>query len=102
MRNVVMLVAVGVVLAACSDGPTGPSPTTVTSVIVSAPSPSLQVGATMTATAKLLNSKGDEVSSKTPKWSTSSPNVATVDQNRPFRRIVQTHQQADDRRLAGP
>jgi hypothetical protein len=76
-----MLVAVGVVLAACSDGPTGPSPTTVTSVIVSAPSPSLQVGATMTATAKLLNSKGDEVSSKTPKWSTSSPNVATVDQN---------------------
>jgi hypothetical protein len=41
----------------------------------------MQVGATMTATARLLNSKGDSVPSKTPKWSTSNASVATVDQN---------------------
>jgi Big-like domain-containing protein len=81
MKNVGILMAVGFALAACSDGPTAPSPTTVTAIIVTAPSPSLQVGATMTAVAKLLNSKGDDVTTKTPKWSTSSAAVATVDQN---------------------
>ena len=81
MKNVATLLAVGFALAACSDGPTGPSLTTVTSIVVTAPSPSLQVGTTMTAVAKLLNSKGDDVTTKVPKWSTSSPTVATVDQN---------------------
>jgi hypothetical protein len=66
---------------ACGDGPTEPSPTTVTSIIVTAPSPSLQVNETMTATARLINSKGDDVTSKTPTWSTSAATVATVDQN---------------------
>ena len=41
----------------------------------------MQVGATMTATARLINSTGDSVPSKTPKWSTSNASVATVDQN---------------------
>jgi len=81
MKNVVILLAVGALLVGCSDGPTEPSPTTVTSIIVSAPSPSLQVGATMTATARLINSKGDEVTAKKPVWSTSDVAVATVDQN---------------------
>jgi uncharacterized protein YjdB len=40
----------------------------------------MQVGATMTATARLINSTGDSVPSKTPKWSTSNASV-TVDQN---------------------
>jgi hypothetical protein len=81
MKKVVSLFAVCSVLAGCHDGPTEPSTTTVTSVIVSAPSPTLQVGATMTATARLTNSKGDVVTTKTPRWSTSAATVATVDQN---------------------
>ena len=82
MKRVFTFAMVSVALAACSsDGPTGPSPTTVTSIVVAAPSPTMQVGTTMTATARLLNSQGDTVKGKTPKWSTSSASVATVDQN---------------------
>jgi len=82
MKRVFAFAVVSVALAACSsDGPTGPSPTTVTSIVVAAPSPTMQVGTTMTATARLLNSQGDTVKGKTPKWSTSSASVATVDQN---------------------
>ena len=82
MKRVLALAVVCVALAACSsDGPTGPSPTTVTAIVVAAPSQTMQVGATMTATARLLNSKGDTVSGKTPKWGTSAASVATVDQN---------------------
>ncbi|HUQ80223.1 MAG TPA: Ig-like domain-containing protein [Gemmatimonadaceae bacterium] len=80
MKRVLSALAACVWISACSDGPTAPSPTTVTSVVVSAPSPSLQVGATMTATARLINSKGDDVTSKTPSWSTSAATIATVDQ----------------------
>ena len=80
MKRVVSLLAVCTGLVACSDGPTEPSPTTVTSIIVTAPSPSLQVGERVTATARLINSKGDEVTTKTPSWSTSSATIATVDQ----------------------
>jgi hypothetical protein len=80
MKKVVSLLILCVSIAACSDGPTEPSPTTVTSIIVTAPSPSLRVGESMTATARLINSKGDSVSSKTPSWSTSSATIATVDQ----------------------
>ena len=82
MKRVLALAVVSVALAACSsDGPTGPSPTTVTAIVVAAPSPTMQVGTTMTAKARLLNSQGDSVMGKTPKWSTSSAAVATVDQN---------------------
>jgi hypothetical protein len=81
MKKVALLVAVGCGLVACSDGPTEPSATTVTSIVVTAPSPSLQVGATMTATARLTNSKGDSVPTKTPKWSSSDAAIATVDQS---------------------
>jgi len=79
-RLAASLLTVSAFVSACSDGPTAPSPTTVTSIVVGAPSPSMQVGTTMTATAKLINSKGDDVTSKTPTWSSSSPSVATVDQ----------------------
>ena len=65
---------------ACGKDPAGPDPTTVTKIIISAPSPSLQVGATMQATARLLNSVGDEVTAKTASWSSSNTSVATVDQ----------------------
>jgi hypothetical protein len=82
MKRVFSLAAVSVALAACgSDGPTGPSPTTVTAIVVAAPAPTMQVGTTMTAKARLLNSQGDSVMGKAPKWSTSSAAVATVDQN---------------------
>jgi len=82
MKRVLLLAAVSVTLAACgSDGPTGPSPTTVTAIVVTAPSPTMQVSTTMTATAHLLNSKGDSITGKTPQWSTSSGTIATVDQN---------------------
>ncbi len=74
------IVTMCALVGACSDGPSAPSATTVTNIVVSAPAPSLQVGATMTATARLINSKGDDVASKTPTWSTSSAAVATVDQ----------------------
>jgi hypothetical protein len=80
MKKVVSALAAFVWFTACNDGPTEPSPTTVTSVVVLAPAPSLQVGATMTATARLLNSKGDEVTTKTPTWSTSAATIASVDQ----------------------
>jgi hypothetical protein len=53
----------------------------VQNVIVNAPALSLEVGATMTATARLVNYKGDDITTKTAKWSTSAPTVATVDQN---------------------
>jgi len=82
MKRVFSLAAVSVALAACgSDGPTGPSPTTVTAIVVAAPAPTMQVGTTMAAKARLLNSQGDSVMGKAPKWSTSSAAVATVDQN---------------------
>ena len=81
MKKVVSMALLCFSAGACGDGPTEPSPTTVTAIIVSAPSPTLQVGETITATARLVNSKGDDVTSKTPAWSTSSPAVATVDQN---------------------
>ena len=77
-----LLAAMSVTIAACgSDSATGPSPTTVTAVVVSAPALTMQVSATMTATARLLNSKGDSVVGKTPQWSTSNAGIATVDQN---------------------
>ena len=79
-RLAASLLAISTFVSACSDGPTEPSPTTVTSIVIGAPSPSMQVGTTMTATARLINSKGDEVTSKTPTWASSSPAVATVDQ----------------------
>ena len=81
MKRVWTFAAMCVALAACTNDPTGPSPTTVTAIVVSAPSTTMQVGATMTATARLINSTGDSVPSKTPKWSTSNASVATVDQN---------------------
>jgi hypothetical protein len=81
MKRLIALMAVSAALAACSDGPTEPSPTTVAAIVINAPSTTMQVGSTMTATARLLNSKGDTVPSKTPKWATSNASVATVDQN---------------------
>ena len=80
MKRVWTFAAVCVALAACKDS-TGPSPNEVTAIVINAPSTTMQVGATMTATARLLNSKGDTVPSKTPKWSTSNASVATVDPN---------------------
>ena len=81
MKKVVATLGLFALLTACDDGPTDPSPTTVTSIVVTAQSPSLQVGGTMTATARLMNSKGDEVTGKTATWSSSATNIATVDQN---------------------
>ena len=81
MKRVFALAAACAALAACSDGPTEPSPNTVTAIVINAPSTAMQVGSTMTATARLLNSKGDSVPSKTAKWSTSNASIATVDQN---------------------
>ena len=80
MRRVVSFLVVCAGLVACSDSPTEPSPTTVTSIVVTAPSPSLQVGEKVSATARLINSKGEDVTTKTASWSTSSAAVATVDQ----------------------
>ena len=80
MRRVVSFVVVCAGVVACSDSPTEPSPTTVTSIVVTAPSPSLQVGEKVSATARLINSKGEDVTTKTASWSTSSAAVATVDQ----------------------
>jgi hypothetical protein len=82
MRTVVSLVSVSVCvgLAACgSDVPTDPSPNTVTSIVVFA-QPTLRVGEKVTATAQLINSRGDTVAARTPSWSSSSATVATVDQ----------------------
>ena len=80
MRTVVSLLALCAGLAACgSDSPTEPSPSTVTSIVVTSPS-TLQVGESVTATARLINSKGDDVTTKTPSWSSSSATIATVDQ----------------------
>jgi hypothetical protein len=81
MKKVVVALGLFALLTGCGDGPTEPSPTTVTSIVVTAQSPSLQVGATMTASARLMNSKGDEVAGKTATWSSSATNIATVDQN---------------------
>ena len=81
MKRIVSVAAVAasiVAVAACGNDPSAPSPTDVTSIVVTAPSPSLQVGATMQATARLINSTGDEVTSKTASWSSSNATVATV------------------------
>lgn len=69
-----------VAITACGKDPVDPDPTDVTAIIVTAPSPSLQVGETMQATARMLNSDGDEVTTKNAAWSTSNASVATVDQ----------------------
>ena len=68
-------------VSACGKDPVPPDPTEVRTVDVNAPFPSLRVGATMQATAQLLNSVGDEVTAKTASWSSSNTSVATVDQN---------------------
>jgi hypothetical protein len=68
-------------VAACGKDPAAPGPNDVTAVIVTAPSPSLQVGETMVATARLLNSTGDEVTTKSAAWSSSNTSVATVGQD---------------------
>jgi hypothetical protein len=81
MKRIAPLLAISTLLAGCGSDPVSNDPNTVTSIIVTAPSPSLQVGATMQATARLVNSSGGEVTSKTAIWSTSSATVATVDQN---------------------
>jgi hypothetical protein len=81
MKRVVSIAVLCSFAIACGDGPNEPSPTTVVSIIVTAPSPSLQVNETMTATARLINSVGDEVTSKTATWSTSNAAVATVSQS---------------------
>ena len=70
-----------VAITACGKDPVDPDPTDVTAIIVTAPSPSLQVGETMQVTARLLNSDGDEVTAKSAAWSTSNTSVATVDQS---------------------
>ena len=67
-------------LAACGNDPTPPSVNDVTSIVVTAPSPSLRVGETIQATARLINFQGDEVTTKTASWSTSNASVATVSQ----------------------
>ena len=80
MKRIVRLAAVAasVGLAACGNDPSAPSPTAVASIVVTAPSPSMQVGETMQATARLINSTGDEVTTKTASWSSSNIAVATV------------------------
>ena len=79
-KGVSLAVACSVALA-CGDGPSEPSPTTVTAIVVTAPSSTLRVSENMTAKARLLNSKGEDVTSKTATWSTSSATIATVDQS---------------------
>jgi len=83
MKRIAVLAAVAAsaVLSACGSDPTEPSPTDVTSIAVTAPSLSLQVGETMQATARLFNSVGDEVTTKTAAWSSSNTAVATVSQS---------------------
>jgi hypothetical protein len=82
MKRFVAAVSVSVLafVAACGKDPAAPDPTKVTAVIVTAPSPSLQVGGTMQATARLINSVGDEVTTKTASWASSNTSIATVDQ----------------------
>ena len=58
MKRVALAVGLVALVTACKDGPTEPSPTTVTSIVVSAPAPSLEVGATMTATNESACAKG--------------------------------------------
>src|SRR5512134_750850 len=83
MKRIAVLVAItaSTLLGACGKDPVEPSATDVTAIVVTAPSPSMQVGATMQATARLVNFAGDEVTTKTARWSTSNASVATVDQN---------------------
>ena len=78
MKRVAVALGLFALLTACGDGPTEPSPTTVTAIVVNAQT-SLQVGATMTATARLLNSRGDSLTGKTIAWSSSATSIVTVD-----------------------
>jgi hypothetical protein len=81
MKKVAVTLGLFALLTACGDGPTEPSLTAVTSIVIVAESPSLPVGGTMTLTARLLNSRGDSLTGKTVAWSSSATNIATVDQN---------------------
>jgi hypothetical protein len=80
-RNAVVVAAtLWATIVACGKDPVEPGPTDVVAIIVTAPSPSLQVGESMQATARLLNPDGDEVTAKSASWSSSNASVATVSQ----------------------
>src|SRR5688572_29929872 len=79
-----LLVGGALTFSACSKGEGAldpPNPTTVTSIAVSAPSTTTEVGSTLQASATPLNSSGNAVSGKTLQWSTTDPTVASVSQN---------------------
>lgn len=68
--------------AAGDGGLTGPAaPTPVLTVVkVSLPSDTIEVGATVTATAIGLDQNGRAITTAIPAWSTTSPGIASVDQ----------------------
>ena len=77
-----LVVLVGCGGAAGDSGLTGPaaSAPALTIVKVSLPSDTIEVGATVTATAIGLDQNGRAIGTVTPSWSTTSPGIATVDQ----------------------
>ena len=68
--------------AGSDSGPTGPATQTpvLTVVSVSLPSDTIEVGASVTATAIGLDQNGRAIDTQTPTWSTTSSAIATVDQ----------------------
>lgn len=77
-RTAATLAVAAAVAAACGgDGGTGVN-TRVTEVAVSAPSPTLEVGATLQLSAQARNASGNVFSDKSFTWASSSSDVAAV------------------------
>lgn len=68
--------------AAGSGAPTGPAAAVpaLTLFNVSLPSDTIEIGASVTATAIGLDQNGKAIDTQTPTWSTTAPGIATVDQ----------------------
>jgi hypothetical protein len=78
-RPLCLLVVATAGLAACGGGGDGPSgPAGVATVEVTAPSPTLEVGAIMIVSARYFDAAHKPLSGRTVTWASSTPAVATV------------------------
>jgi len=78
---VVVLALVAGFLAGCGSGGSKSKTPTAGSLTISPSSPSLEVGRFTTLTATILDSSGAPITSLTPTWSSSKPNVVDVSTN---------------------
>ena len=73
------IAALGIGVAACTDGGAASPQRVLTAVSVSLEAASLEVGQRITATIAAFDQDGAPIASHTPDWSSAAPAVASVD-----------------------